>query len=355
MTDPSSNPLAEDLDHILAHTRDLWEELRGQRIFITGGTGFFGCWLLESFAWANDKLHLNAEAFVLSRNPDAFEKKAPHLFRHAAIRLRKGNIQDFDYPQGRFSCLIHAAVFQQPADARPSNLSMAHEMLTGTRRILDFCAAAEIRKMLLISTGAVYGKASTQLKKIPETFTGAFDPTATTSAYHQVRRMMEALCAMYAEENDFEAKIARCFSFIGPYLPMDGRFATADFIQNALSGGCLTIQGDGKAVRSYLYMADLAIWLWWILFKGTSCRPYNVGSELPLTIRQLAEAVADVSNPPLPISILNLNVSGVAPQHYVPDTERAGLDLGLKQHISLTQAIRKTIGWFADDVNEKGL
>ncbi len=54
------NCLASDLDYILERTTDLWEELRGHSIFITGGTGFFGCWLLESFAWTNDKLGLNA-------------------------------------------------------------------------------------------------------------------------------------------------------------------------------------------------------------------------------------------------------------------------------------------------------
>ncbi len=85
-----TNPLAEDLDHILTHTRDLWEELRDQRIFITGGTGFFGCWFLESFAWANDKLHLNTEALVLTRHYEAFLKKAPHLATHPAIKFHIG-------------------------------------------------------------------------------------------------------------------------------------------------------------------------------------------------------------------------------------------------------------------------
>src|ERR1700689_3937681 len=74
-----ANPLAEDLDHVLNNTRDQLDELRGNRIFITGATGFFGCWLLETFAWANQRLHLGAHAVALSRNPQTLAQKAPHL------------------------------------------------------------------------------------------------------------------------------------------------------------------------------------------------------------------------------------------------------------------------------------
>jgi len=72
---PIVNPLAADLDHILADTQGLWEPLRGQKILLTGGTGFFGCWLLESFARANDALGLEASALVLTRNVDASRRR----------------------------------------------------------------------------------------------------------------------------------------------------------------------------------------------------------------------------------------------------------------------------------------
>src|SRR5579863_10096454 len=97
------NPLARDLDHVLAHTLDVWEELRGARLFVTGGTGFFGCWLLESFAWACDTLGLDATMTVLTRSPESFRAKAPQLAGHAAIRLVRGDVRSFEFPPGRFS------------------------------------------------------------------------------------------------------------------------------------------------------------------------------------------------------------------------------------------------------------
>lgn len=343
-----TNPLEKDLDHILFHTEKLWDEIRGKRIFITGGTGFFGCWLLESFAWANDKLNLNASVLVLSRNPVAFEKKAPHLFHHPAIGFHKGDVQNFEFPDGRFSHLIHAAVYQQPAGEKESPLLMVNEMLNGTKRVLDFCIQAKVEKILLISTGAVYGPTPSNLTKIPEDFSGSIDPTVNTSAYHHVRRMMENLSVLYATEYAFEVKIARCFSFIGPYLPLNGRFAVGDFIRDVLSKSPITVKGNGKPVRSYLYGADLAFWLWTILFRGRSCWPYNVGSESPKTIREIAEEIADESVPPLSVLVLDKCMTGEAQDQYVPDTTRAQTDIGLWQIIPLAKGIQKTMHWYRE-------
>ncbi len=342
----NTNPLEEDLDHILLHTKGLWKELCNKNIFITGGSGFFGCWLLESFAWANDKLKLNASAVVLTRNPEAFKRRSPHLYNHKAIKFLKGDIKDFVFPKGSFSYLIHSCGYQQAAEEKVRNVSMANDMLKGTTRVLDFCVKAKIKKMLLVSTGAVYGNPPSRMKKIPEDFSDSIDPTMSKDTYHHVRRMMEALSVAYTEENQFEAKIARCFSFIGPYLPLNGRFAASDFIHDVLSQQNIMIKGDGKDVRSYLYMADLMVWLWTILFRGKSCRPYNVGSELPITIYKFAEKFAHQSAPPLPISIKQKSSHGAAPDYYVPDTTRAREELNLHQHIMLSAAIKKTMGWY---------
>lgn len=344
----NTNPLEEDLDHILLHTKGLWKELCNKNIFITGGSGFFGCWLLESFAWANDKLKLNASAVVLTRNPEAFKRRSPHLYNHKAIKFLKGDIKDFVFPKGSFSYLIHSCGYQQAAEEKVRNVSMANDMLKGTTRVLDFCVKAKIKKMLLVSTGAVYGRAPSKMKKIPEDFSAALDPTSSKNVYQQVRRMMETMAVIYAKENDFEAKIARCFSFIGPYLPLNGRFAVSDFILDAFSRRNITVKSDGKAVRSYLYMSDLVVWLWTILFRGENYRPYNVGSEMPITISEVAKEFAKETVPSLSVSILKKSSGGVAPDYYVPDTTRARTELNLKQRIPFTTSVKKTMQWHKD-------
>jgi dTDP-glucose 4,6-dehydratase len=347
------HPLATELDHVLRHTAGLWDELRGQRIFITGGTGFFGCWLLESFTWANDQLGLGASAVVLTRDPAAFRARVPHLAGHPAVRLLAGDVCEFEFPQGAFSHVIHAAAETNVKLDYPDPLRMYDAGVLGTRRALEFAVSCGARKFLLTSSGAVYGRQPPELLHISEDYTGAPSPVDVQSAYGHGKRIAEFLCATFREMHGLEAKIARGFAFVGAYLPLDSGFAIGNFIRDALQGGPIRVKGDGTPYRSFLYGADLAIWLWMILFRGQAGRPYNVGSDAALTIAELAGEVARALAPGMGVEIALSPVTGRLPERYVPAIDRARSELGLDVWVLLTEAIQRMAAWYAPFVERK--
>ncbi len=336
------NPLAPDLDHVLAGTAGLWDELRGQRIFITGGTGFFGRWLLESLARANDRLGLGASAVVLSRQPEAFAARMPHLAGRPDLEFHTGDVRNFSFPDGPFPYVIHAGT---TSSAPVAPAEMLETIVAGTRRVLELAAARGTRKLLFVSSGAVYGRQPSGLTHIPEDYAGAPDPLDPASAYGEGKRAAERLCAVAGQGTALEAKIARCFAFVGPHLPLDAHFAIGNFIRDGLRGGPIHVRGDGTPYRSYLYAADLMVWLWTILFRGQSCHPYNVGSEDALTISEVAGAVAQAFQPARPVIIDQKPAPGAVAARYLPDTRRAQRELGLQTRINLGDAIQRTISW----------
>jgi nucleoside-diphosphate-sugar epimerase len=350
-----TNPLARDLKHVLEHTGEVWSHLRGARIFVTGGTGFFGCWLLESFAWACGRLSLDASLTVLTRSPEAFRRKAPHLAAHPAIHLFQGDIRSFPFPAGHFSHVIHGATEASAALNRERPLLLLDTIVNGTRRALDLAAAAHAQRFLMISSGAVYGPQPPDMARVPETYGGGPDPTDPRSVYAEAKRLAELLCTLYSRIHGVACPIARCFAFVGPHLPLDTHFAIGNFMGDCLHQRPIEISGDGTPYRSYLYAADLAIWLWTILVRGESCRPYNVGSERALSIAELAATVAAELAPSTTIRVMGLPRPGRAPERYVPDTGRARLELGLQEWISLEDAICRTAEWHAPAALQKGM
>lgn len=324
-------PLA-DLDHVLEHTRPLWDELRGRRIFITGGTGFFGKWLVETFVHANRTFGLDAEAVVLSR--------ATRTSPHREVSFVQGDVRTFDFPTGSFSHVVHAAT---TSSAPVPDDEMRSTIVDGTRRVLDFAASRGARKLLFTSSGAVYGRQPLDMTHIPETYMGAPD-----TVYGRGKLMAEHLCT----QSDLDVKIARCFAFAGPHLPLDAHFAVGNFIRDALAGGPIKVGGDGTPLRSYLYAADLAIWLWTILFKGESRQPHNVGSEDPISIADLAQAVAVTQDPPLRVEIAAQPPPTSDPRppasRYVPSCAHAH-SLGLRSWVLLNDQIRATIAWYRSE------
>lgn len=337
----------EDLDHILDHTRDLWEEVRGERIFLTGGTGFFGSWFLESFCWILDRLSLRASITVLSRNPGEFAAKLPRVAAHPAISFHSGDVRSFDYPAGTFSHVIHGATSASWKLNDDDPLLMLDTIVDGTRRTLDFSRNHGTRKFLLTSSGAVYGPQPPEITHIPETFLGGPDTMRPSSVYGEGKRVAELLCAIYHRLYGIETKIARCFAFVGPHLPLTSHFAIGNFIRDFMSGGPIEVSGDGTPRRSYLYAADLMIWLWTVLFAGEVCRPYNVGSDDSLSISEVASKVAELRDRPIRVDIKQSAVEGSPRQQYVPGTRRITEELRLDPVINLTEALKRTIRWHA--------
>jgi nucleoside-diphosphate-sugar epimerase len=344
-------PLAiADLDLVLGQTEALWSEMRGQRLFLTGGTGFFGCWLVETFCHINRKLDLRASATVLSRDPAKFRAKCPHLANESAISFVSGDVRSFDFPPGEFAYVIHAATETTAKPNANQPLAQLSTILAGTERTLQFAMQCGAQKFLLTSSGAVYGRQPPELTHVPETYAGAPDPLNPTSDYGEGKRTSELMCALYqraCEEKGvaFEAKIARCWAFCGPHLPLDAHFAIGNFIGDILAGRPISIGGDGTPRRSYLYAADLAAWLWTILFRAPALVPINVGSGRDISILELAEIVAATLAPSTQIHVAKTPIPGAAPARYVPSVERAQELLGLRETVGLEAAIRNTYTW----------
>ncbi len=341
----SNKITSADLDRILDHTRDLWDDLRGERIFITGGTGFFGCWLLESLLWINDHLNLNCRATVLSRAPDLFRKKAVHLAGHKSISVMEGDVRTFAFPSGTFAYIIHAATESSVKRNAENPLEMLDTIVEGTRYTLEFARTCGAQSLLFTSSGAVYGKQPAEMTHIPEEYSGAPDPFDPKSAYGEGKRVAEHLCTLYADAH-LKPKIARCFAFVGPYLPLDVHFAIGNFIRDALNGGPIIVKGNGTPRRSYLYAADLMIWLWTILFRGRPLRPYNVGSEESASIVETALGVARSVSPKIPVEIRGSVNPKLPVEQYVPSTQRAQVELGLRDDLHLNEKIRLTLNWY---------
>jgi nucleoside-diphosphate-sugar epimerase len=339
------NRLASDLELIAASTHGLWDELRGQRLFITGGTGFFGCWLLESFCFVNQLLGLKAKATVLTRNPEIFAKKCPHLASDSAVTLHTGDVRTFLFPEGEYQYVIHAATEASAKQATETPLEMLSTIIAGTERTLQFATTHGTRKFLLTSSGAVYGRQPADVTHIPESYQGGPDPMDPANVYAEGKRTAELLCAIYQKADRLDCKIARCWAFCGPYLALNRHFAIGNFIADVLAGRSIQIEGDGTPRRSYLYCTDLAVWLWTVLLRAPALVPFNVGSAQDVSILELAQTVAMTLEPKTEIKVARQAVAEAAPLRYVPSVDRARDVLGLRQTVGLEECIRRTAKW----------
>ncbi len=298
--------------------------IKNKKIFITGGTGFFGKSLFRHCA----ELRQN-DIVILLHESEEFITEFPWVLTDKRIKILRGDVRDFEFPDANFDYIYHGATTSSriiPDD------EMRSVVIDGTRHVLDFAKQnRQLSKLLYISSGAVYGNKYNISRN--EDF--SCDPV---DVYGRSKLEAEKMCL----NSGVPCCIARGFAFVGEYLPLDAHFAIGNFIRDCLNNKPILIKGDGTAIRSYLYAEDLAHWLWTILLHGECGQAYNVGSDCLISIGKLAETVRNIAGARNKIQILQ-SPSGAPPQCYAPDISRARNKLGLEVSISLEEAILKTL------------
>lgn len=299
--------------------------LEAKSLFITGGTGFFGFWLLNTLKNLNDA-GAGIEVMLLSRDPEKFLQRNPVYRNHKWLHWTVGDVVSYTAPQTRFDLFIHGAADTTP-EAMNNPTALFEKILLGTRRVFEHAVASQTRRVLVVSSGAVYGEVPMELGCITEETATAPVTTDTSNAYGEAKRAAEMLGFCFARECGVETLVARCFAFFG--IGIGQHLVLYQLISQALYQNEITINGDGAAKRSFLHGSDLAIWLLKLLVDGRPGEIYNVGSDQAYTILELARVVRDAVAPEKEIKVLGRQKKEYR-MNYVPSVSKArsiGLDV----------------------------
>lgn len=336
--------LDQDFEDICNQSNLNFRLLDGSNLFITGGTGFIGIWLLKSLKFAIENLNLNIEATILTRSINQFKLKSPELLNFKNFNFYEGDILNSIFPEKNFTHIIHAATDASAALNENNPKLMFDTVVQGTQNILDFAVKMKTKKVLFLSSGAIYGRQPWEMRNVCEDWNGdvnCIDPKLT---YAEAKRAAEMLCSIYGKQFGLNVSIARIFALLGPYLSLDIHFAAGNFILDAMRGKEILVQGNGKPCRSYLYALDLIVWLWHLLVHGEKSEPYNLGSDEVVSIRELAEKVSNLLGGG-GYKILNLEDKGWNVGRYVPSISKIYNNHGLKRTVTLDESILRTALW----------
>lgn len=332
---------AEELEDLVTGEQSLFEGLSSASLLLTGATGWFGTWLLDSLCVADDMLDLGLRITIVSRDPSRFLRRFSEFADDRRISWIQRDVRQLDPPVGCFTHIIHGAA----DSARPNGVTPAANLfgtiVGGTEKILNV-AGSECRGVLVISSGAVYGPSRPGEIAFTELQAGGPDPATIKNAYAEAKRAAEMMSAIKASQG-FRVSIARCFAFVGAHMPFDQHFAIGNFIADAVAGRQVRVRSDGLPLRSYMYMTDLIRALLLILNRGAAGAAYNVGSDIPISIGQLAHTVNRV------VGGGGVFIEGKASnqgEHYVPDTHRLQLELKFQPTVDLEEAIARTAAWY---------
>lgn len=335
----------EDAEAVLNGRLEPLAPLRGAQVFISGGTGFLGAWLLELAAVLNERHGFGLQLTVHSRHARDFAKKWPHLGQYSWVTFQDGDIRYLAELPRDTTHMVHAAALTDRRLFASEPTAVAEVNASGTLRVIRACSLLEnLEKFVFLSSGLVYGGQPWLKERVDEDDAGILRCNDVQSIYAESKRMAELFVHAAESEIKLPAVTLRPFAFVGPYQSLELPWAVTDFIRDSFKGGPIRVMGDGATIRSLMYGSDFAYAVWAALANGKPRSIYNVGSPEAVDLMSLAKLITHFFTP-VPEIRTGLGQSGHDRNRLVPATDRISRDLGVTTTVPLQDSVRKAIEW----------
>jgi dTDP-glucose 4,6-dehydratase len=304
------------------------------RAVVTGAAGFLASHLSERLineGW--EVVGLDNLLTGRIENMAALLQRPEFTFEHY-------DVTNFIHIRGPVDAVLHFASPASPQDYLEYPIKTMKVGALGTHNALGL-ALAKGARFLTASTSEVYGDPLVHPQ--PESYWGNVNPIGPRGVYDEAKRFAEALTLAYHRAHGLDVRIVRIFNTYGPRLrPADGR-VVSNFLVQAMEGKPLTIYGDGDQTRSFCYVDDLIRGIVGLL-RSDHVGPMNIGNPDEFTIRELAQAVLDVTGSTSEITFEPLPVDD--PTQRQPDITLAREVLGWEPEVQLREGLARTYEWY---------
>jgi nucleoside-diphosphate-sugar epimerase len=354
-----------DLADICRRLEGEFERMQGKTLYISGGAGFLGHYLVQSVVhWnrthpENEPIRIIAGDNYIRGVPEWLEalqdEPSLTLLRHDVTEPLPDDLGSLDY-------IIHAASIASPIYYRRYPIETMDANVNGLRLLLERCrnqqaAGHAISGFLFFSTSEIYGDPSPDQIPTPETYRGNVSCTGPRACYDESKRFGETLCVNFARQYSMPIASARPFNNYGPGLKISDRRVIPDFARDLFAEKDLVLLSDGSPTRTFCYVADAIVGYYKILVRGRAGEAYNIGNETPeISMLELAETLAATARELFDYSgKVVRNVSGDQeyltdnPQRRCPVITKAREELGFEPEVDLTEGLRRTLVWYKDN------
>jgi dTDP-glucose 4,6-dehydratase len=311
------------------------------RYLVTGGAGFIGSHLCESF------LNQGHEVLCMDNySTGASENLAPFL-KNPRFRFIDHNVSRFIEVQEPLDYILHFASPASPVDYLELPIPTLKVGALGTHNTLGL-AKAKNSVYLLASTSEVYG--DPLVRPQSEEYWGNVNPIGPRGVYDEAKRFAEAMTMAYHRYHGLNTRIARIFNTYGPRMRLhDGR-VVPNFIMQALKGEPLTVYGQGQQTRSFQYVDDLVAGINKLL-KADHHLPVNIGNPHEMTVLEFAKKIIELTDSKSEIVYKPLPEDD--PQVRQPDIAKAKKILNWEPEVKLEDGLLKTIDYFRVQLRNK--